>query len=579
MKKLTLACLALALTGNWAPAAPNTTVLGPLSKIARDLVGANPLAPVQVIVQWKQAPSLLQHQEVTSLGGQLISTLPLINGAVYTLPAGLVNILAALPDIIYISPDRGVAAKLDYTAAAINAGAAWSSNYTGAGIGVAVIDSGINADPNFGNRIPAYYDFVGGRGQDQYGHGQHVAGIIAASGQTSNCLTCTRSLKGIAPGATLLNARVLDQNGTGQVSNVITAIQGAIALKSKYNIRVINLSLGQPVYESYTLDPLCQAVEAAWKAGIVVVVAAGNDGRDNSFGSNGYGTITSPGNDPYVITVGAMKTEATYNRADDLIASYSSKGPTMVDQIVKPDLVAPGNMVVSLQAANSTLVNEYPANIPPVSYYEYTLNVPLLGALPKDTEYFSLSGTSMAAAVVSGAVADLLQAQPSLTPDQVKARLMQTAYSASFPASSTAYDPTTGQTYTDYYDPFTVGAGYLDIAAALADTTVATGNAMSPTATFNSATGTLTFLFAEGSVWNSSAVWSTSSIWDTSSVWGTATVGSASSVWSSSSVWSTSSVWSSSSVWSTSSVWSSSSVWSTSTPSAQSSTVLINGEP
>src|SRR5208282_1418967 len=127
-------------------------------------------------------------------------------------------------------------------------------------------------------------------------------------------------------------------------------IQTAIQLKATYNIRVINLSLGRPVFESYTVDPLCQAVEAAYKAGIVVVVAAGNDGRDNSEGTNGYATITAPGNDPYVITVGAMKSMGTPTRADDLIATYSSKGPTAIDHIVKPDIVAPGNLQVSLNS-------------------------------------------------------------------------------------------------------------------------------------------------------------------------------------------------------------------------------------
>src|SRR5208282_4947363 len=152
-------------------------------------------------------------------------------------------------------------------------------------------------------------------------------------------------IAGMAPGANIINLRVLDQNGSGTDSQVVAAIQQAIQLKSQYNIRVINLSLGRPVFESYTLDPLCQAVEQAWQAGIVVVVAAGNDGRDNSEGTNGYMTITAPGNDPYVITVGAMKTEGTPTRTDDLIASYSSKGPTAIDHIVKPDLVAPGNNV------------------------------------------------------------------------------------------------------------------------------------------------------------------------------------------------------------------------------------------
>ena len=143
-------------------------------------------------------------------------------------------------------------------------------------------------------------------------------------------------MKGIAPNANLINFRVLDENGDGTESQVIAAIDQAIALASTYNIRVINLSVGRPVVESSAQDPLCQAVEAAWQAGIVVDVAAGNDGRDNSVGNNGYGTITSPGNDPFVITVGAMKDEGTPHRTDDMIASYSSKGPTGIDNYVKP---------------------------------------------------------------------------------------------------------------------------------------------------------------------------------------------------------------------------------------------------
>ncbi len=138
--------------------------------------------------------------------------------------------------------------------------------------------------------------------------------------------------------------------------------------KDVYNIRVINLSVGRPVYESYTLDPVCQAVEQAWKAGIVVVVSAGNDGRDDSMGTEGYFTIEAPGNDPYVITVGAMNTKGTPDRSDDGMTSYSSKGPTAIDYIVKPDLVAPGNRVVSLQEPG-TLVQGYPLNRPLTSYY------------------------------------------------------------------------------------------------------------------------------------------------------------------------------------------------------------------
>jgi serine protease AprX len=174
-------------------------------------------------------------------------------------------------------------------------------------------------------------------------------------------------------------------------------------------------------------------VEAAWRAGIVVVVAAGNDGRNNHVGNQGYGTIEAPANDPYVITVGAMKTMGTMDRSDDLITTYSSKGPSVLDQVVKPDIVAPGNGVVSLLSPNSTLASSYPTDAIALSYYEQT-------PAHRPSPYFSLSGTSMATPVVSGAVADLVEAQPTLTPDQVKARLMQTA-NKSFPASSSYTDP------------------------------------------------------------------------------------------------------------------------------------------
>src|ERR1700732_5240829 len=142
------------------------------------------------------------------------------------------------------------------------------------------------------------------------------------------------------------------------------------------------MSLGRPVYESYTLDPVCQAVESAWQAGIVVVVAAGNRGRDNSMGTHGFATIGAPANDPAVITVGATRTLGTATRVDDTIASYSSKGPTLVDHLVKPDLVAPGNRIVSLRATGSTLDKNY-------AQFQVA---PAVGT-PK---YFRLSGTSMA---------------------------------------------------------------------------------------------------------------------------------------------------------------------------------------
>src|SRR6185437_3199195 len=184
---------------------------------------------------------------------------------------------------------------------------------------------------------------------DRFGHGTHVAGLIAGNGSQSTGSNFLYTYRGVAPNASVVNLRVLDATGSGTDSAVIAAINEAISLKSAFNIRVLNLSLGRPVYESYTQDPLCQAVEQAWKAGIVVVVSAGNDGRNLSLNPEGYGTIDAPGNDPYVITVGAMNTRFTPQISDDIIASYSSKGPGFIDQVFKPDIVAPGNLVTSLK--------------------------------------------------------------------------------------------------------------------------------------------------------------------------------------------------------------------------------------
>jgi serine protease AprX len=230
-----------------------------------------------------------------------------INADVRTLPVAAVENLAKDPRVVYVSPDRTVTRQLDYSTAAVNASAAWQAKLTGSGVGVAVIDSGIDVSRDLSTlglvpRVVYSEDFTGGNGSDEYGHGTHVAGIIGAKGASSDCLNCTRSFKGVAPDASLINFRVLDGNGQGSDSEVIAAINRAVSFRHRFNIRVINLSLGRPIYETYALDPLCEAVEAAWRAGIVVVAAAGNDGRDNSAGTNGYGTIESPGNDPYVIT-------------------------------------------------------------------------------------------------------------------------------------------------------------------------------------------------------------------------------------------------------------------------------------
>ncbi len=487
---------------------------GGSEKIAKGLELADPAMNVDVIVQFRHPPTEAHHEMLRRLGVKHRADLHLIAGDAVSMPARSLAALADDPEVAFIAIDRPVHGLLDLTTAAVNATVAWQSGWTGAGIGVAVIDSGIAQHQDLQGQVVDNEDFSGkggsgsgaGVANDLYGHGTHVAGIIASSGESSEGRGYFRTFQGVAPGANLINLRALDKNGMGSDSTVIAAIQRAIQLKNRFNIRVINLSLGRPVFESYTIDPLCQAVEAAWRAGIVVVVAAGNSGRDNSAGTSGYGTITAPGNDPYVITVGAMKTMASPARADDLIASYSSKGPTLLDHIVKPDIVAPGNNVVSLLAPNSTLAQSYPMNDVPYSYYR------VHGSAAPSNAYYTLSGTSMATPVVSGAVALLLQQNSRLTPDQVKARLMKTAFK-SFPGSSVTVDPITRAAYSSQYDIFTVGAGYLDIAAALTNTDLARLPALSPTAVFDPRTNTVQLVFGNAVTWGTSLTWGTALIW------------------------------------------------------------------
>lgn len=565
---LAVSLLAMVVTPAWA------------RKASPDLErAAHSDGTVDVIVQFTQFPTEKEIGSVTGKGAKLHRKLGVIKAAAFQrLPVHALRELEEDSDVAYISPDRAVSGMLDLALPAIGADTAQAWGYDGTGIGVAVIDSGITVKNDL--RTPALVSRVGysqnfaadNYTADLYGHGTHVAGIIGGNGSASNCWSCFKSVKGIAPGVNLVNLRALDTNGSGTDSAVIAAIQQAILLKNQYNIRVINLSLGRGIFDGYANDPLCQAVERAWNAGIVVVVAAGNYGRDNSNDNNGYGTITSPGNDPYVITVGAMKTNGTPERTDDLIASYSSKGPTLIDHVVKPDLVAPGNQVVSLlSSTTSTLPVNYPQDRLLLSYYK-------VGATGYSSSYYRLSGTSMATPMVSAAAALMLQKDPSLTPDQVKARLMKTAYKT-FPTTSTAYDSSTGLTYTSQYDIFTVGAGYVDVAAALANTDLvpaAAGSARSPGARYDPSTGQVYLLTDSSLVWGSSLTWDTSMVWGSSLVWGTNLEGQ-SLVWGSSVCWGNSTSSAFSLIWGSSLTWGSSITWGSSTGSDAMS-IAINGE-
>jgi len=522
-------------TNNGLPASSSTTAsTAAVSKLAADLKDhVRQDGTLTVIVQHRKMPSNAHLADLQSRGAVIKNKFHCIPAVTMRVPVGMLAELQKDANVKYVSPDRPLTMKTnptteDYVPAIEADVAASQYGLTGAGIGVAVIDSGISPnvdldDANGNNRIVYNQSFVAGdtTTADAYGHGTHVTGLIAGTGASSGTANgYPATYAGVAPAVTLINLRVLDQNGSGTDSQVIAAIDQAIALESTYNIRVINMSLGRPVFESYTLDPVDQAVEAAWKAGIVVVCAAGNNGRYAP--TNGFATIDVPGNDPAVITVGATRTNGTATVADDTIASYSSKGPTAVDYIVKPDLVAPGNQLPSLRVPGSTLDTTYPQ-------FEIT-------STNGTSNYFVLSGTSMATPLVSGSVAQLLQQNPSLTPDQVKARLMKSAWKG-FGQFTTSYDHL-GNAYNNEYDLFTYGAGNLNLDAALGNTDLASGLALSQTATPTAGNVVTVANTAVDSLFSGySVVWgATSVVWGNSVVWGSGVLSADSVVWGATSV-------------------------------------------
>jgi serine protease AprX len=513
---------------------------------------------------------IIQYRDTTDLGTRNVGRLA-FRSHTMKMSAGRLNrteleLALADPEVLYVSPDRTVSAThfppwmlneaIGYRFAAMTVPE--RPEVSGKGIGIAIIDSGISADAYLkgyasgctASRVVYAQNFVTTESttDDLYGHGTHVAGIAAGDGR---CLTgAYQDFRGVAPEATLINLRALDSRGQGKDSYVVAAIDRAIALKSTYNIRVINLSLGRVIRESFSLDPLTRAVERAWKAGIAVVVAAGNNGRDNSMGTNGYSTITSPGNDPYVLTVGATRMAGSTAPDDDTVTSYSSKGPSLLDHAVKPDLVAPGNIVYARMTPAQYLVQSYQSNSVGVS----------MGMGPTIENVFLLSGTSMAAPVGSGSMALLFAKNPTLTVDQAKARLMKTALKTLAPYA-TIYDVTTATSYFVQHDIFTVGAGYLDLKAALASTEKigSTQRALSPRAVFSN--GQVTLSNSYPSISSTGIVWGTGVAWGTGIVWGTNQFVSGTGI-----VWGTGVVWGTTTPQAFGIVWGSGVTWGTSDP-------------
>lgn len=354
-------------------------------------------------------------------GGKVTSRLEIIHGVAALVPTQSITALRAekgITQVSYNSPTQlsdydfnGTAGSKELKDPATDypnitgADSAWKKGYTGQGVTVAILDTGIATHPSLveslnGKKrgLTAWVDFIQGKKKpiDPNGHGTHVAGIIANASKGSD-----NEYNGMAPGVNLVGVRVLDETGAGTYESVIQGIQWVVDHKAQYNIKIMNLSLYSLVQSPYWADPLNQAVMRAWAEGIVVVVAAGNGGP-------GPMTITVPGNVPYVITVGAFTDHYTPSDwLDDYITPFSAAGPTL-DNFVKPDIVAPGGHIVSTMMSSSYLARNHGAN-------------------RVGNKYFSMAGTSQAAAITSGTAALMLSRNANLSPDQVKYRMMATA--------------------------------------------------------------------------------------------------------------------------------------------------------
>jgi serine protease AprX len=474
------------------------------------------------------------------VGGLLGTVTKTLTGTV----GGLLNLVGNVLDPALDDPSVGEPVPPAVLRATLGVQDAWS----GRGVTVAVIDSGLEMSSEFQGRVKAFYDFTGGKTLstspfDDYGHGTHVAGTIAGSG----ALSTNKAYHGLAPNVQLVVLKVLDASGAGLTSDVVRAIDFAVANKGKFGIDVINLSLGHPIYEPASTDPLVQAVERASQAGIIVLAAAGNNGVNPTTGQPGYAGVNSPGNAPSAITVGAVSTSNTVTRKDDRIPDYSSSGPTWYDAIVKPDLLAPGHRIIAVGAKKSTIYGGYPE-----------LRAP-------DSDYIRLSGTSMATAVGSGVVALMIEQHrladpytPALTPNAVKAMLQ---YSALAVRNDLGIE----------YDPLREGAGALNGAGAVAlarsvDTTTRPGGYwLRPQPVPWTSIGGENMSWSQAVIWGNAVIWGSGTLPTSQTAWGNAVIWGSTSNWANANavIWGSNVVWDDPQAWGSAVIWGSGSIGTT----------------
>ncbi|MDZ4825189.1 MAG: S8 family serine peptidase [Actinomycetota bacterium] len=394
-----------------AAAAPLTTPTAALATPS----GLDPGLPtrgsamVPVVVAGVTATAAVDDA-VRQAGGTVTAPLPVVDGVAATVPASRLADLAAAPGVRAVTADRA-ASFADNTfdpetvaspfVRSTTASSAWSTGNYGAGIGVAVLDTGVSPMPDLAGRLVHGPDFSGeGTVVDTFGHGTVMASLVAGNGADSAARE-GGAIAGVAPAAHIVAVKVAGANGATDVSTILEAMHWIATYRDQFNIRVVNLAWGVPSTQSVALDPLNYAVERLWDLGIVVVVAAGNSGPQ-------FGTVTKPGDDPVVLTVGAYNDRGDASPGNDNIPQWTSRGPTQ-EGVAKPDVVAPGRTILAGRSYGSAVEHANPKAL----------------VMPS---YIRGSGTSQASAVTSGVVALLLAARPELTPDQVKAAIKSTAH-------------------------------------------------------------------------------------------------------------------------------------------------------
>jgi serine protease AprX len=541
-----------------------------LDRVLRKAADAGDGAPQRVIVRTRAGRAGDVEERRRKHGDRIESVHRRINAFTATVHGEDLSALERDPDVEAVSidailtSDNAVQEATDddnqTESLLVSALGIADTRYEGDNVGIAVIDSGLEKSEDLsGGRADKFFDFTtdgrSGHPYDDYGHGTHVATLIAGKGKASERdvellengklhKTKLALYRGLAPKARIISLKVLDGNGAGYTSSVLRALEFVVANRERLKIDIVNLSLGHPIYESPETDPLVRAVEDAVRSGLVVVAASGNHGWNQVTGEVGYAGVTSPGNAPSAITVGALDMHDTVDRSDDTVAPYSSRGPAWYSGLAKPDLVAPGHRLVAVGAFNGSL-------------YEQFAERRVWGQLKdKRARYLRLSGSSMAAAVTSGVVALMVEANRErydapLTPNAVKAILEYTALpiqgEKALAQGTGGLNGAGAVLLAESIDPGRpVGSWWLT--SGVSPWTIIEGrsNPWSQSIIWGNRIAAGEVVFANRFAWNDTVIWGTDDsdtvIWGTTDddtvIWGTTDV-----VWDDTSVWSHTVIW------------------------------------